>query len=125
MKAEAWPRHVQSRRKLGALAALAVAVAAVHLWFVDQHMPARLGDGAAEVPLRRIDVAFVRELAPAQPSAVCAAAQRRLPRLAAAPAQAASSPAIARDVALDVAPDVAPVASAESLPPLPELAALA
>ena len=122
MKAEAWPRLVQSP-KLGALAALTVAVAAVHLWLVDQHLPARLGDGAAAVPLRRIDVTFVRELAPARPPAVraAAAARRRLPRLAAAPAQAASSPAIA----LAVAPDVAPVANAEPLPPLPELAALA
>ena len=130
MEAEAWPRHVQSRKPgaLAALAALAVAVAAVHLWLVDQHMPVRLGDGAAEVPLRRIDVTFVRELAPASPPAVraaAAAAQRRLPRLAAAPAQAASAPEIAPDVASDVAPEPSPVASVEPLPPLPELAALA
>ena len=105
------------------LATLAVAVTAVHLWLADQHLPARLGDGAADAALRRIDVNFVRELAPAAPAAPAAltpaaAAARRAPPLAAAPEPAASAPDAVRGLTQQD-PLPPPLASVESLPVMP------
>ena len=117
------------RRRRLRLAALAVVVGSAHLWLADQHLPARLGDGAADVPLRRIDVSFVRELAPATP-APAAAAARKAPRLAAAPLPAASAPDTAPEAVREAVqplppPLQPPLASVESLPPVPEPAVLA
>jgi hypothetical protein len=54
--------------------------------------PERLGEGAADALPRRIEVAFVRELAPAPPPAAPEPAPRRRPRpVAAPPAPAASA----------------------------------
>lgn len=105
------------------LATLALWVAAVHLWLADQHLPARLGEGAADVPPRRIDVVFVRDLAPAAPAPVPVAKLRAAQR-AAPPLPAASAPDIAHDaVALEPPPPA--LASVEPLPPLPEPATAA
>ena len=118
-----------------------MAVGGVHLWLANQHVPPRLGDGAADAPPRRIDVSFVRELAPTTPAP--AAAPRTAPRLATAPLRAASSPASSPATSAAPAPTPAPalapvlapdtpveavqppplqpaLASAEALPPLPE-----
>ena len=100
------------------LAVLALVVAGVHLWLVDQHLPARLGDGAADVPLRRIDVAFVRELAPTAPAPAAATAPKTPQRLA-APLPAASAPDAVQEAVVQE-PLPPPLASVESLPPLPE-----
>ena len=113
--------------------ALAVAVGAVHLVLVDGNLSPRLGEGAADAPPRRIDVAFVRVLAPVQPPATAPA--RPLPRVAAAVLPAASASASA-PMALPVPvpvtlpvpaePDVSPaLARIEPSSPIPELAAVA
>jgi len=92
------------------LVTLAVAVTLTHLWLVDEVMPDRLGEGAADSRPRRIDVAFVRELAPAVPPAVVPAVARPRPR-AVAPAPASSAP----PAAVATAPE----------PPAPEVQASA
>ena len=74
------------------LAALAAVVTVAHLGLVGQAMNDRFGDGAAESRPQRIEVAFVRELAPAEPLLVAAAAP--VPRarpVAAAPAASAAA----------------------------------
>ncbi len=100
----------QHRVRLGGLA---LVVSAAHLWLAIQVWPARLGDGAGDRVLRRIEVAFVRELAPvapprAPPPALARRAQR-LGRLPPAPAPAASAPLKATAVA-----------GADLPPPVPE-----
>ena len=92
------------------LAALGAGVLLAHLWVVDEVVPARLGEGAAEKSLRRIEVAFVRELKPtAAPVPVAAAAPRPRRARAAAPAQPASAPVAE-----------APKPEAEPAPPPPD-----
>ena len=119
--------------------ALAVAVGAVHLVLVDGNLSPRLGEGAADAPPRRIDVAFVRVLAPVQPPATAPA--RPLPRVAAAVLPAASASASASApmalpvpvpvpvpmrVPVPAEPDVSPaLARIEPPSPIPELAAMA
>jgi hypothetical protein len=75
---------------------LAAAVTAGHLWLVEQVVPDRLGDGAASHTSRmaRMDVAFVRELAPAAPpTAAPRPAARPVRQLAVPAAPSASQPA--------------------------------
>ena len=79
------------RSRLQRLAALALGVALIHLWLLDRHLPDRLGEGAADSRPRRMEVAFVRELAPAAPLPIAAAPALR--RMAAAPPQQAASAA--------------------------------
>ena len=86
------------------LLALTLAVTLLHLWLAAQLPSARLGDGAADNRPKRIEVAFVRELAPAAPHAVVAAPAPR-PRAAARVPQPAASAASA----------TAPVATADDL----------
>ena len=105
------------------LFALALAVGAVHLALVDGNLPPRLGEGAADAPPRRMDVAFVRVLAPVQPPATAAAPARPLPRAAPAPLPAASAPLPLPDPAEPEVP--ATLASIEALSPIPELAVVA
>ncbi len=78
-------------RQARSLAALAAAVTLAHLWLAGQWLPARLGEGAADTLPRRIEVVFVRELAPAPPPAAPEPAPRRRPRPVAAPAAPAAS----------------------------------
>ncbi len=111
------------------LLGLSTAVLLAHLWVVGEVMPARLGEGAADSPRRRIEVAFVRELAPsAPPEAPPPAAPPPRKRLAAAiPAAAASAPEpllLEPEPSLPVTVETLPPL-AELSPPLPELAASA
>jgi Protein of unknown function (DUF3108) len=100
-------RHSVARWRCGRcwIAALTVAVTLVHLWFTNSVLPTRLGDGVADGfsdrRPKRIDVAFVRELAPAVPAAApiatrpaAPAPRPRAPRavVAAAPAASAAAP---------------------------------
>lgn len=103
------------------LAGLAVAVALTHLWLAGQLWPARLGTGAADDAPRRIEVAFVRELAPAAPPPVAPTTAPRTRRLAAlAPDRAASGAEPREPIApLPMAPPEPPIAQAD-LPALPE-----
>jgi hypothetical protein len=88
-------------RRRGALALLAALLAAAHLWLADTALHAQFGWGAArDARPARIEVAFVRELAPAVP---------------AAPAAPVAAPPPPRPV---VAP-AAPAASAPEPPPEP------
>jgi hypothetical protein len=91
------PRQVPLRRRLSLLA-LGGAVLAVHLWLAGRSLPDSLGSGEAEPALRRIEVAFVRELAPA--------AQPALP--------VPIRPASRRPVAAAPPPTVAPTEPAAS-----------
>lgn len=79
-----------------ALVLLAALVAAAHLWLADGALEAQLGWGAArDTRPARIEVAFVRELAPAAPPPAAAAAPPPRPKprpLAAAPAASAPEP---------------------------------
>ena len=111
------------------LLGLAALVLMTHLWLVENHWPDRLGPGAAEAPPRRIEVAFVRELAPvAPPTQAPAPPPRRLaPR---ASERAASAPQAEVPVPVPVAQDrseplpapevpaAAPVEIAAAAPPV-------
>jgi hypothetical protein len=108
------PSHpsTMNRRRWAAVALVAV-VALVHLvlmlWLEDL---ARLGAGAADTSPARIDVAFVRELAQAEPPPVAPVAPRPAP---AAPAAAAPvAPAASAPSAAEAAPE--PVQAAASSP---------
>ena len=82
-------------RRGAALVGLCIAVSAVHVWFAQQWaLHSQLGEGAAASSLRRIEVAFVRELAPAAPAPAPTVVRRSTARAAVAPpAPAASAPA--------------------------------
>ncbi len=86
---------MSATRRGAALVGLCIAVSAVHLWFAQQWARhSQLGDGAAASSLRRIEVAFVRELLPATPPpAPTVIARRAVRAAAAAPATTASAPA--------------------------------
>ena len=78
----------------GLLLLLTAAVTAAHFWLAAQVVPSRLGEGAADVP-PRIEVAFVRELAPAAPPATPPVPRPRTRSRPAAPApEAAASAAV-------------------------------
>ncbi|MBX3601704.1 MAG: DUF3108 domain-containing protein [Rubrivivax sp.] len=99
--------------------ALVAGVTALHLWLAEGVFESRLADGAAEPALRRIQVAFVRELQPAAPPPPPPApVLRRLPAAAAAlpAAPAASAPV------LEPAPPLAEEAVAALPAELPALA---
>ncbi len=106
------PGDVARRRQL---AALGLAVLVAHLWLAGRVLPPRLGEGAADTRPRRIEVAFVRELAPAAPPAAAAAPapppQRRIAALAPGPAASAAlveADALPPVAAMLPAPDPAP-----------------
>jgi len=111
------------RSRRTALAALALGVSVAHLWLVDQHLPARLGEGASDNPVRRFDVSFVRELEATQPPAGpplrAAARPAGAPRPAASAAQAEGARAPPRERAPELPP--LPVAQ-PSLQPLEQAA---
>jgi len=98
-------RHGRSRRD-ATLLLLALLVGLAHWWLVSLLPLARIGEGSAERMPARIEVAYVRELAPAAPPAVApvAAAPRPARRAAAPkPASAASAPASAAESATESA----------------------
>lgn len=105
------------KRRVPALAALAAAVGLIHLELADTVLDNRLGDVAARGGMRRIEVAFVRELAAAPPVAVMAAPPAPAPARPRArpPARPASTPEAAPEP--PVLPPVEP-------PPASEVAAL-
>jgi hypothetical protein len=103
---------LRPRRRVAVLA-LVVAVSLAH-WWLAQLMPlSRIGEGAADRMPKRIEVAFVRELAPAAPPpppvVVARKAPKARPKPVPAPAEAASAPAVDDSVAEALA----------QLPPLP------
>lgn len=110
------------QRRLSFLLVL-LGVVGAHAW-LGRHWPdTRLGAGAAEAALRRIDVAFVRELAPAAPPATGpvappprppARATAARPAMAASAASAPEQPA-PRAVEPDATPAL-PLAAAEAEP---------
>jgi len=81
------------RRPLGVV--LLVVVTLLHLWLSDELMEDRLGFGASRDVMRRIEVAYVRELAVAPPPLPAPAKPRPAPRrrVVAKAADAASAPA--------------------------------
>ncbi len=108
--------------------ALTAVVLGVHFFLANRVLEQRMGWGSGDKPPPRIDVAFVRELAPAAPPAAAAPAPppappARLPALAARAKGAASAPAEAIESAAPAAPaaaDTLPaLAVADPAPPLP------
>jgi hypothetical protein len=98
--------------------ALVVAVTLAHLWLSDELMEDRLGFGAAQQQMRRIEVSYVRELVVAPPPAAPAVAPRpvKRPRRAAV----AKAPASAPQAAAPVVAKAEPPAVAEApVPPAP------
>jgi hypothetical protein len=103
-------------------AAVVAAVTVAHLWLMSlMEDLARLGSGAADTSPARIDVAFVRELAQAEPPPVAAV---RAPPVAQAepPLVAAAAPLPAASAPLEAAPvlEVAQLAAASEAEPKPE-----
>lgn len=102
---------------------LAVGVATVHLLLAERLAEDRIGWGAGDAPPPRIEVAFVRELAPAVPPPVVAPAvpaERRLAAVAAKPQVAASAPVAEAGRKPEPAPPPAPaLAEPEPSPPPP------
>jgi hypothetical protein len=79
-------------------AALVLVVTIAHLWLSDDLMEDRLGFGASTDTVRRIEVAYVRELAiapPPEPAAAPKPQARTSRAVAARPARPASAPASA------------------------------
>ena len=101
------------------LALLTVAVLVAHAGLAWVWPLPRLGEGAEQRAPKRIEVAFVRELAPSVPAPVAAAPKRRhagARKLPAAAAEAASAPADALEP-----PPPAPEAAAQAeVAPAPE-----
>jgi len=103
----------------GTLAKLAVSVTLAHLWLAAEVVPDRLGEGAADSRPRRIEVAFVRELAPAAPPALAPVVARPpVRKLAAMPAP--EMPASAPELAMPMVALEAAIAVPEPVPPVPE-----
>jgi len=103
--------HSPLKRPLGI--ALLVAVTLAHLWLSDELMEDRLGFGAQRDAMRRIEVAYVRELAVAPPPV---AAPPR-PRPAARPRRAAVAKAPPASAPASSVLDGAIVETVEPLPP--------
>ena len=98
-----------------ALAGLVAGVALVHLWLATALAPARLGEGAAQSPPRRIEVVVVRELAPAAPPRVAPAAAR--PRRSAVAVAAAAAPASAAPVSASLSEPAVTASAPPALAP--------
>jgi len=77
-----------TRSRVLGLGLLTLVVLLLHLALVNRYSPDRLGEGAAERAPQRIEVAFVRELAPTAPPPPVIVAAAPRPR-AAAPARTA------------------------------------
>lgn len=118
------PASEAVRRRWWALLLLALGVAAAHLWLAGRHWPVRLG--AEPPPMQRIEVAFVRELAPAEPPVAAAAPPPPAPRVARLRASlpAASAPQGEPEPGWAAEPSAAPL-DASVLSALPELASVA
>ena len=121
------PADSPLRRPLGI--ALLVVVTLLHLWLSDELMEDRLGFGASRDAMRRIEVAYVRELAAAPPPLPAPAKPRPAPRrrVVAKAAAAASAPASAPSdwivTRVEPLPPPQPAAPPVIEQPLPPLAA--
>lgn len=100
---------------------LVLAVATLHLVLVQRHWPTRLGDGAGQAPIRRMEVAFVRELQPSAPPPALRSL-RAVPRGAAVAGAGFERPAWA-SVPEPVAPALPELAGAAAPAPVPPEAA--
>lgn len=102
-------------RRRGAVLLIALVVLAGHHWMGLKLAEDRAGFGSADKPPVRIEVAFVKELAPAAPRAAApptpAPARPKPRRRAAPPSEAASKPQVA-EAAASAAPVPEPAASA-------------
>ncbi len=114
-----WPRP--RRRRWLALIALVTLVTLAHLLTVDGLVESRLGWGEGEKMPPRIEVAFVRELAPAAPPPP--PPRPAAPRRAVRPAVPASAPE--RKASAPEPQAAAPEPVPEPIPPLPAPAAAA
>ncbi|MFO1219004.1 MAG: DUF3108 domain-containing protein [Burkholderiaceae bacterium] len=97
----------------------ALVVMLVHLWLADDLLEDRIGIGASREAIRRMEVAYVRELAvapPPEPAAAPAPAAPPAPRPRRASAAKPPKPASAPEPA---APEPVQVAQIEPPPPLP------
>ena len=100
------------------MAGLATAVLALHLWLANSVLPDAFGLGSAKHGLARMEVAFVRELAPATPPALPQPAVRTAAsRAAARPAPPASAPAAAEAAGVELA--APPLPTSVEAPPVP------
>ena len=123
----------QLRRRLAAVL-LVLAVSLAHVWVAEQLPDSRLGEGAGEDLPEAIEVAFVRELAPAPPPVFVGAAPpppapARAPRpprpAASAASQAASEPVEMAASAVEPPMAAASVAPAASEPASAHVVAVA
>jgi hypothetical protein len=111
--------------------ALLVGVTLAHLWLGDELMEDRLGFGAAQQSMRRIEVSYVRELSvapPPEPAPPRPRAKPRTRRAAVAKAPAASAPASAvldSPIIVKVEPLPAPTPVAPASEPAAEAVAAA
>jgi len=111
-------------RRRTAVLGLVVVVSLLH-WALGQFLPPlRIGDGSAERMPKRIEVAYVRELAPAAPppAAPVVVAQRASPRPKAVPkpvpaASAPQEPTLDEATVADAAEQLPSLAVAEPAPP--------
>ena len=98
-------------------------MALAHVWLVGDLLPDQLGEGAGGQRMVRMDMAFVRDLAPTQPApaAPAAAPLRAPPAVASAPAKSASQPDDAQGPVLVFAPvaEPSPVPAPSEPPPAP------
>lgn len=94
-------------------------MAAAHLWLVARVLPTQLGEGAAGVSPRRMQVSFVHQLAPAAPPPAAALARPRVRRMAAM----ASAPAALEEPPLPLMASTEPLTEPVLAPlvPVPEL----
>lgn len=91
-------------RRRGAALVLTLGVAMVHVWLAAEVAHSRIGAGAADSRPQRIEVAFVRELAPARPAPVAPRPAPRRARVAMPAAESASAPASAPELQAQAAP---------------------
>ncbi|HEX6020308.1 MAG TPA: DUF3108 domain-containing protein [Burkholderiaceae bacterium] len=117
--------HSPLKRPLGI--ALLAAVTLAHLWLSDELMEDRLGFGAQRDTMRRIEVAYVRELAVAPPPVAAPPRPRPRPRRAAVakapPASAPASSVLDGAIVETVEPIPPPMPAARPPVPVAELPA--
>lgn len=107
------------RRRVAALLLL-LAVLAGHTWLGQTLVLTHLGDGAVDTRPQRLDVAFVRVLAPAAPVAVVAPTPRRSGPVTAPPGEPPVAPPVEPVAEAASAPETVAVAEPAPLPSPPE-----
>ena len=110
-------------RRRTAVLGLVVGVSLAHWWLAHLLPPVRIGDGSAERMPQRIEVAFVRELAPAAPPAappVVSPPPARARAKKAAPKPAPAASAALEEAVVAEATQTLPEPAAPPAPPQPE-----